>query len=434
MKTLYTLTNDRINKPYDLVVMQYKELKELILKDSGLTLREMQLRFDSATYGDVEELEFNEEELKVMIKEDAIKNIKAENKKALSERYEKLLKNINEIKEELVLLNRVGSLGLTPNKMTKINYAEERLNKINLDLDGVNSVEDYLTKFWGNEYLLTNKDSELYSRGLMGIRDILEITELVESKSRSFYSWEEFSTLGGEFKKYKSDSSERDKLFESYSVKRVKQAEVGIEVYPFAIEIYNGKHILLDGFNRLFGNDFKNVEKEIIVKVYKELSEVEYTELVVELNDWKLKTDLYNDGSAKMNYKELFLDRGVKAGLFIKYGLTVDSYVLRLMPFTSNMVEALRYSLAIVEESNKHIEIVYDRIYKTNMSFTILELGFYNVKECKNLDSTNVLTYVNSKEFKKHIKKIEGYSTSTYVGNYLTKNVYKEFENFINKA
>ena len=39
MKTLYTLMNDRINKPYDLVVMQYKELKELILKDSGLTLR-----------------------------------------------------------------------------------------------------------------------------------------------------------------------------------------------------------------------------------------------------------------------------------------------------------------------------------------------------------------------------------------------------------
>ena len=60
------------------------------------------------------------------------------------------------------------------------------------------------------------------------------------------------------------------------------------------------------------------------------------------MNDWKLKTDLYNDGSAKMNYKELFLDRGVKAGLFIKYGLTVDSFVLRLMPFTRNMVEALR--------------------------------------------------------------------------------------------
>ena len=91
------------------------------------------------------------------------------------------------------------------------------------------------------------------------------------------------------------------------------------------------------------------------------------------------------------------------------------------------------YSLAIAEESNKHIEISYNRVYKTNMSFTILELGFYNVKECKNLDSNNVLTYVNSKEFKKHIKKIEGYSTSTYVGNYLTKNVYKEFENFINK-
>ena len=56
MKTLYTLMNDRINKPYDLVVMKYNELKEIILKDSGLTLREMQLRFDSATYGEIEEV------------------------------------------------------------------------------------------------------------------------------------------------------------------------------------------------------------------------------------------------------------------------------------------------------------------------------------------------------------------------------------------
>ena len=81
MKTLYTLMNDRIQQPYDLVVMKYNELKELILKDSGLTLREMQLNFDSATYGEVKELEFNEEELKEMVKEDAIKTIKRTTKR-----------------------------------------------------------------------------------------------------------------------------------------------------------------------------------------------------------------------------------------------------------------------------------------------------------------------------------------------------------------
>lgn len=52
MKTLYTLMNDRIQQPYDLVVMKYKELKELIL-NYGLTLREMQLNFDIDTYGEV---------------------------------------------------------------------------------------------------------------------------------------------------------------------------------------------------------------------------------------------------------------------------------------------------------------------------------------------------------------------------------------------
>lgn len=312
MKTLYTLMNDRIQQPYDLVVMKYKELKELILKDSGLTLREMQLNFDSATYGEVKELEFNEEELKVMVKEDAIKTIKEKNKKALTERYADLLKIIDNINEELIILNRVGKMGLTPNKASKIKFVEERLAKINLELGGVTNVEDYLAKFWGNEQLLTSRDSEFYVRSLMGIYDLIELTERIEGSTSSYYSWEEFSNLGYKFKKYKSDSNERDRLFESYSVKRVKQAEVGIEVYPFAIEIYKGKHILLDGFNRLFGNDFKNIEKEIIVKVYKDLSEDDYTELIVELNDWKLKSELYGDGTAKMNYKELFLDRGVK--------------------------------------------------------------------------------------------------------------------------
>lgn len=433
MKTLYTLMNDRIQKPYDLVVMKYNELKELILKDSGLTLREMQLNFDSATYGEVKELEFNEEELKVMVKEDAIKTIKEKNKKALTERYADLLKIIDNINEELIILNRVGKMGLTPNKASKIKFVEERLAKINLELGGVTNVEDYLAKFWGNEQLLTSRDSEFYVRSLMGIYDLIELTERIEGSTSSYYSWEEFSTLGSQFKKFKSDSSERDRLFESYSVKRVKQAEVGIEVYPFAIEIYKGKHILLDGFNRLFGNDFKNIEKEIIVKVYKDLSEDDYTELIVELNDWKLKSELYGDGTAKMNYKELFLDRGVKAGLFIKYGLTVDSFVLRLMPFSSNMVEALRYSLAIVEESNKFLSILVNQVYQTNMSFTVLELGFYNAKELKNLDAENVIGYFNSKGFKKHIKKIDAYSSHTYVYKYLESSVFPDLKEYVTK-
>lgn len=439
MKTLYTLMNDRINKPYDLVVMQYKELKELILKDSGLTLREMQLRFDSAAYSEIEEKEFNEEEVNALIKADAIKNIKIENKKHLKARYKEVLKDLSRYQSEMNGLHKSIEIQghLVKSKQSYFARLTASINRLNLELDGVTNEDEYVNKYWGNESLLTNQNSPTYVHNLMHIYDIEELTEKIENKDKGFsmfYSWTDFTNVGAAYEKYKEENKARDLRFKSYSVNRVRQAEVGIEVYPFAIEIYNGKHILLDGFNRLFGNDFQNIEKEILVKVYKDLSEPDYTEVLIELNDWKIKTGFGGRGYFDLNFKELFLDRGVKASLFIKYGLTVDSYVLRLLPYTKNMVEALRYSLSILEESNKHLEITKNHIYQTNMAFTILELGFYNVKECESLDSNNVLTYVNSKEFKKHIKKIEGYSTSTYVGNYLTKSVYKEFENFINKA
>ena len=104
-------------------------------------------------------------------------------------------------------------MGLTPNKVSKIKFVEERLAKINLELGGVTNVEDYLAKFWGNEQLLTSRDSEFYVRSLMGIYDIGELTERIEGSTSSYYSWDEFSTLGSQFKKFKSDSSDRDRTF-----------------------------------------------------------------------------------------------------------------------------------------------------------------------------------------------------------------------------
>ena len=195
--------------------------------------------------------------------------------------------------------------------------------------------QTYLSKFFNDfEYLMPDKMK--YDRSLM-----VELNVLPFEPSDNFDDYEIYDNGRPKYpldifnkRKTKADFEKTDfskRIKANRWEERKGRAVIGTENYPFVIELNQDKTILLDGFNRLFGNDFVYPDKKVIVKVYHDLDEMTYSKVLYCVNDWK---------TGGTSFGAHFYDRGVQGSLFVKYGLLISPHTSFINIDTStNLIE-----------------------------------------------------------------------------------------------
>lgn len=99
----------------------------------------------------------------------------------------------------------------------------------------------------------------------------------------------------------------------------------------------DGKYQLIDGFYRLL---FKQLSKKVIVKVYSDLNNYEWMQLMITYNAWKIDN----------NNKLKFFDRGFILGLKSRFDINLDTYI-SYRP-DKNIIKELHYYVNNLESRN----------------------------------------------------------------------------------
>lgn len=370
MKKIATTTSSTTNVEYDLVMTTYGELKELITKNTGMTNLEL-FSFDRD----------NERELEYPGDVDAqLKEIRdKKDRPKLGERYDALI--------------------------------------------------DYRERFSNNNDIVAGIDSEIMGMGREEyIEHVLRVGIGNGLKSKLIkWSKPQLTEEEGEWYLNAKDKERRYyenlDIIEEKSADRIEKVEHAIESYFFVIEEKaDGGYVLLDGFNRLFGSYYDNHQKEIFVKVYKNLDAVEYTQIVLEANDWKIKSN---------GYDENFLDRGVKLSLFMKYGIDLRKNFgyngyrsMRNIGYMMNESETLPDLLNFIntvilkaERNQPYLHVLITAIAEKMHGHTTFGELLANGEVDKRLAEI---------DFGPMCKKLSSYSSETYAEKYI-KGIMKDF-------
>lgn len=86
--------------------------------------------------------------------------------------------------------------------------------------------------------------------------------------------------------------------------------------YVVINERTDGRYELLDGFYRIL---YKNIDCNVVVKIYKNVTDEEWFKLMINLNYWK--TNVNN---------QLFYDRGFLLGLRCRFNIKIEDYIYPL--------------------------------------------------------------------------------------------------------
>lgn len=162
----------------------------------------------------------------------------------------------------------------------------------------------------------------------------------------------------------------------------------------------DGKYELIDGFYRVL---YKNVDCNVIVRIYKNITDEQWFKLMINCNYWKTNVN-----------ESLFYDRGFILGLRCRYGIKMEDYIF------------VEYEL--FDKYNGLINILSKNIAPIRLNHY---LEFYKALEKKGMSrvDNNIFISGNSSLFKnkvllnKHF--INDLKTIKYYLEYLPENILK---------
>lgn len=130
-------------------------------------------------------------------------------------------------------------------------------------------------------------------------------------------------------------------------------------------EKLDGKYELIDGFYRIL---YKNVDCNVIVKVYKNITDEQWFKLMINCNYWKSNVN-----------RHMFYDRGFILGLRCRYGIKMEDYIyveyellnqynglIDLMSDTITPIRLNHYSAFYNALENKGLSRIDNNIFITN--------------------------------------------------------------------
>ena len=250
---------------------------------------------------------------------------------------------------------------------------------------------------------------------------------------------------------------------------------MGYELMPFAISVPNrdlteiASLELLDGFRRIFYmNDIP--EQDILVKVYDTLSDAEWISAMVVFNSWKF---------ADEKNELAFLDRGLKLGLYKRYGIDYtgllyygnndSSHSLRCYvakkPYETlwqndqfaadiRFVEKMKCHLPVFTVKKKTGEQVFDaseKIYQVPYFLEAMQenvcrqLGRLRRLETerllggeqmtrKDMRFEDYLAFLEAKDLQKHFIKLSEMSVSGFIDNYIQKHLLERIKEMVDES
>lgn len=387
MKKVATLVDDLVGSPYTLAIITYKELKDKVVEDSGMTETDIFL-FDYEGERELKKVEKPSE-----LKEEEIYGVAPypmytrEMYRSYKEKEDRKRKNADE--------SRMKYLG------DILTYEEARA-----DYDK--------TMIFLHQYLLNDGVKEEYDKKVI------------------------------EYKTYQKN----EQLKKKKAAENMAGAAKGIEQYNFIVEEdASGNWILLDGFNRLFGAYYPNNEKEVVLKIYPSLNQETYSTLIDNINTWK-KIQLNKYRLDKDGFGPHFFDRGVKWSLFLKYRIDLRAVYINhsekhsqhiytsFSPVFFDLFNLLQQTGNIVE--NIDLMLKYEKV-KLSMpnekvvNYALMEKeAFLLLGKAPMLKSIEeILNFLTDSRFEKDISKLDSYSVPGYAENYFSTKVRPKMKQYV---
>ncbi len=347
---------------------------------------------------------------------------------------------------------------------------DQKINK-EYDLYSVNA--RLLQGMLKNTYLkkMSELDFQLFNDDLKYFRYMRHIKQLKRRESQGLKVSTHY-----EIDKMNNEMQEVIKSIqanEHHNVKLQKTSELGYELMPIAISVkdkdINKKQDveLLDGFRRMFYTP-EVPDVDILVKVYDEVNDTEWINLMIVFNSWKF---------ADRSHAKIYLDRGFRLGLYYRYSLDftefyseydnfgwgyIDIYTNKLphSTFWNNLYAhkdiELIYQLIehrpIFKLVKKRSEEVYDveqenpaqhptfldKMYKV----IIAEIGNIRRKEFsaelkghtverKSFSLEYVKAYFQREDLQKHFIKLSTMSVPGFMDNYIRDNLVEDMQNYL---
>lgn len=258
-------TDYNLGKDYEVVVMSSKDLKRKLMKDNSLTEEDIFLHYSLSNWSKIQiELE--------SLKGDIYKTAK----------YPYLTSNLLTsyiVSKKNLLLSR------TVEYVERLKTIEELC--IELEIDKVPYLDED-----GLHY--KNFISEFQSKFMFH-------TDMVYDKCDLSIAIDE--TFEYNMKLYN----------ENRNIETEKFKQCIENSYVVINEREDGRYELIDGFYRIL---YKNIDKNVIVKVYKNITDEEWFKLMINCNYWKTNVS-----------RSLFYDRGFMLGLRCRYGIYMEDYI-----------------------------------------------------------------------------------------------------------
>lgn len=352
--------------------------------------------------------------------------------------YEIKIMSSLELKEKLMKDNNLTEEDIF------FHYSLNNMSEINIEYTDVLGRKDYESKYSYmdrnsilSNYLQYKKGISLDKtvRMFIGKMDIQEICEKRNITEKPFTDSNGI-TYNDFFEKHQIYHID-DSLY-----KEVPYQDAIVDIVHYNIEIFNkqraipdepfnqgienscivineksdGKYELLDGFYRIL---YKNIDRNVIVKVYKNITDEQWFKLMLNLNYWKTKDS-----------KDLFYDRGFLLGLRCRYGIKMEDYIFTkssdwsknnsLVDILSQNIEPIsinhHFQVREIAKNKGLSEILYNRLVCGSNADSIrkqLLINKYFVNDLKTIQ--NYLGYLPENILKlKKIQDVDIFSSYTY--------------------
>lgn len=434
MKKIYEFKDDILNKKYDLYVSTFKELRDSIVESSGMSIDEIRLKYDSLAPKDTSQINENIE----VYNQEVLDSLKIKYKDSTLFNRIKRVINKDTVNPDFFIEPNFRSFFVTAEdtemilknveKLKTANNLQELLALYNT-FEIEKSVDIRKSKYTRNEYKISmlqpfKTKSAKYSEDL---ELTIYLKYLINGDTSNFKNL--YKSLSKTYNKNAKESYENygnRNLKKIFSGVRSIKSKLGFENYNFVVEELNdGKYILLDGFNRLFGSSYEPLDKEVMVKVYKNVSEREYSSLVLNLNDWKINSS----SQYKKDFFKVF-DRGMLFSMDLKFNLDLKQFLDYFTAYSSFIennifdINKREFFIENLKKAEQAIKYLREANFDKEIINTIL-LGVSNKYYSQNLidDSfiSMIQTWASSNSVKSIVEKVNSYSNGTLALKYLRK-------------